>query len=162
MKRFYDALDNIRSKTSFGITGWLVETVYRARILINDSKEHDYDVMWSAYTGDGTWGRCSVCSIALAEGSTCNCGNLLCCNHLAYCKACLAPVCIDHRLTCYICSSLFCATHSIKCEVCRSAACSRHCLMCSVCSRKVCNNCLQKKGLIKREIVCRSCSGLSY
>jgi hypothetical protein len=28
-----------------------------------------------------------------------------------------------------------------------------------VCSRKVCANCSQKKGLIKREIVCRSCSG---
>ena len=160
--RFYDALGNIRSKTSFGITGWLVETVYRARILINDSKEHYGDVMWSAYTGEGTWGRCSVCSVPLAEGLTCSCGNLLCCNHLAYCKICLEPACIDHRITCYICSSLFCTSHSSKCEVCRSAACTRHSSICSICNRKVCKNCSQKKGLIKREIVCSSCAGLSY
>jgi hypothetical protein len=31
--------------------------------------------------------------------------------------------------------------------------------VCTMCSRKVCNNCSQKRGLIKREIVCRSCSG---
>jgi hypothetical protein len=157
-EKFHKALDNIKSKTSFNITGWLVETVYRARVLVNDSKEHYGDVAWSAFTGQGTWGRCSSCSVPLPEGSVCGCGNLLCNTHLAYCKMCLNPACKDHQTTCYICFSIFCAAHSIKCEICRSPACSGHSGICSICSKKVCSNCSQKKGLIKREILCSSCS----
>ncbi len=157
-ERFHQALGNIKSKTSFGITGWLVETVYRARILVNNSKEHYGDVMWSAYTGQGTWGRCSSCSVALAEGSICSCGNLLCSTHLAYCKMCLEPACMEHRAICYICSSTFCAAHYIRCEICRSPACANHSGTCSICNRKVCSNCSQKKGLIKSKIICRGCS----
>ena len=99
---FHQALGNVKSKTSSGVTGWLVETVYRARILVNDTKEHYGDVMWSAYTGQGTWGRCSACSVALEEGSACSCGNLLCSTHLAYCKICFEPTCTEHRALCYI------------------------------------------------------------
>ena len=157
-EKFHEALGNIKSKTSSGITGWLVETIYRARILVNDSKEHYGDVAWSAYTGQGTWGRCSSCSVALPEGSVCSCGNLLCSSHLAYCKICLEPACKDHRTTCYICNSIFCAAHSTKCEICQASACSGHSGTCSICSRKVCSNCSQKKGLIKREIICQGCS----
>ena len=156
--RFHQALGNVRSKTSFGVTGWLVETVYRARILVNDSKEHYGDVMWSAYTGQGTWGRCSSCSLELAEGSACSCGNLLCSTHLAYCKLCLEPACTEHRAICYICNSTFCAAHYVRCEICRSPACAGHSGMCSICNRKVCSNCSQKKGLIKSKIICRGCS----
>ncbi len=156
--RFHQALGNIRSKTSFGVTGWLVETMYRARILVNDSKEHYGDVKWSAYTGQGTWGRCSSCSVALAEGSACSCGNLLCSTHLAYCKMCLEPACMEHRAICYICTSTFCAAHYVRCEICRSPACAGHSGTCSICNRKVCSNCSQKKGLIKSKIICRSCS----
>jgi hypothetical protein len=157
-ERFHEALGNIKSKAGFAITGWLVETVYRAGMLVNDSKEHYGDVAWSAYTGKGTWGRCSSCSVPLPEGSACSCGNLLCSTHLAYCKMCLEPACMDHRTTCYICDSIFCAAHSIRCEICRSPACSGHSGTCNVCSRKVCSNCSQKKGLIKREIICQGCS----
>jgi hypothetical protein len=155
---FHDSLGNIQSKTSFGVTGWLVETVYRARILVNDSKEHYGDVMWSTYTGQGTWGRCSSCSIALEEGSACSCGNLLCSTHLAYCKTCLEPTCMEHRAICYICSSTFCAAHYVRCEICRRPACDGHSGICSICNRKVCSNCSQKKGLIKSKIICRGCS----
>jgi hypothetical protein len=52
-EKFHLALGNVKSKTSSGVTGWLIETVYRARITVNDSKEHYADVMWSAYTGRG-------------------------------------------------------------------------------------------------------------
>ena len=158
-ERFHAALGEVKSKSSFAITGWLVETVYRARIIVNDGKEHYGDVRWSAYTGRGTWGRCSTCSVALEEGSACACGNLMCNRHLAYCKICLEPACKDHRALCYICNSTFCARHSIKCELCGSVACAGHSGACSVCSRKVCERCSQKKGIIKRELVCRSCSG---
>lgn len=157
-EKFHQALGSIKSKTSFGVVGWLVETVYRARILTNDSKEHYGDVIWSAYTGEGTWGRCSSCSIALSEGSTCSCGNLLCSNHLAYCKKCLEPACVEHRALCHICSSTFCAAHCIRCELCRSHACIDHSGTCSICNRKVCNVCSQKKGLIKSKILCRGCT----
>jgi hypothetical protein len=156
--KFHQALGNIKSKTSFGVTGWLVETVYRARVLMNDSKEHYGDVMWSAYTGQGTWGRCSSCSVALAEGSACSCGNLLCSTHLAYCKTCLEPACAEHRAICYICTSTFCAAHYVRCEICRSPACAGHSGACGICNRNVCSNCSQKKGLIKSKIVCRGCS----
>ncbi len=157
-ERFHEALSQVKSKSSFAITGWLVETMYRARYVVNDGKEHYGDVRWSSYTGRGTWGRCSTCSVALEEGSACSCGSLMCNRHLAYCKQCLEPACKDHRALCYICNSMFCARHSIKCELCGSIACSGHSGTCSVCSRKVCANCSQKKGLIKRELVCRSCS----
>ena len=157
-ERFHRALGNVKNKTSFGVTGWLVETVYRARILVNNSKEHYGDVMWSAFTGEGTWGRCSSCSVALEEGSACSCGNLLCGTHLAYCKMCLEPACMEHRAKCYICSSTFCANHNVRCEICRSPACTDHSGTCSICNRKVCNNCSQKKGLIKSKIICRGCS----
>lgn len=157
-ERFHDALSQIKSKSSFAVTGWLVETVYRARYLINDGKEHYGDVRWSSYTGRGTWGRCSTCSVALEEGSVCSCGNLMCNRHLAYCKQCLEPACKDHRALCYICNSTFCARHSMKCALCGSVTCSSHGGTCSICSRKVCANCSQKKGIIKRELVCRSCS----
>lgn len=156
--RFHQALSNVRSKTSFGVTGWLVETAYRARILVNNSKEHYGDVMWSAYTGQGTWGRCSSCSVELAEGSACSCGNLLCSTHLAYCKLCLEPACRQHRAICYICGSTFCAAHHVRCEICKSPACTGHSGMCSICNKKVCSNCSQKKGLIKSKIICRDCS----
>ena len=160
-EKFHNALGNIKSKTGSGVTGWLVETVYRARILVNGGKEHYGDVAWSAYTGQGTWGRCSACSVALSEGSACACGNLLCSSHLAYCKICLEPACKEHRAICYICDSTFCDAHRIRCEICRSPACSNHSGTCSVCNRKVCSNCSQKKGLIKRETVCRGCSSPS-
>lgn len=157
-EKFHHALGNVRSKTGSGITGWLVETVYRARIIVNDSKEHYGDVMWSAYTGQGTWGRCSSCSIALTEGSTCSCGNLLCSSHLAYCKFCLEPACAEHRALCYMCTSTFCTAHYVRCEICRRPACTDHSGACSICNRKVCSNCSQKKGLIKSKIICRGCS----
>lgn len=159
--RFHRALAGIKGKASFEVAGWLVETVYRAKVVINGSKEHYGDVRWSAYTGKGTWGRCSSCSVPLAEGSACNCGSLLCHAHLAYCKLCLEPACNDHRSLCHICISVFCARHSIRCELCRSFACADHSGACSVCNRKVCSDCSQKKGLIKRELVCRSCSSLA-
>ena len=157
-ERFHQALGNVKSKTSSGVAGWLVETVYRAKIVVNDSKEHYGDVMWSAYTGQGTWGRCSSCSLALEEGSACSCGNLLCVSHLAYCKMCLEPACAEHRALCYICRSTFCSAHYLRCEICRRPACSGHNGVCSICNRKVCNNCSQKKGLIKSKIICRGCS----
>jgi hypothetical protein len=157
-EKFHQALGSIKSKTGFDITGWLVETVYRARIIVNESREHYGDVMWSAYTGEGTWGRCSSCSIALEEGSACSCGNLLCSNHLAYCKICLEPACTDHRALCHICKSMFCAAHHVKCEICRSPACTDHSGTCSFCNKKVCGNCSQKKGLIKSKVICRNCS----
>ena len=157
-EKFHDALGSVKSKTGSGITGWLVETVYRARIMVNGSKEHYGDVMWSAYTGEGTWGRCSSCSVALAEGSACSCGNLLCSTHLAYCKLCLEPACAEHRAICYICSSTFCAAHHVRCEICKKTACSGHSGACSICNRKVCSGCSQKKGLIKSKIICRGCS----
>ena len=156
--RFHDALGNINSKTGFAIIGWLVETIYRSRILVNDSKEHYGDVMWSAYTGEGTWGRCASCSLPLAEGSACSCGNLLCSSHLAYCKKCLEPACAEHRSICHLCDSTFCTKHYVRCEICRFPACTDHSGICSICNKKVCNNCSQKKGLIKSKIVCRSCS----
>lgn len=155
---FHDALAQVRAKSSHSVSGWLVETIYRASVLVN-GKEHHGDLQWSAYTGQGTWGRCSTCSAALESGSVCSCGSLMCNRHLAYCKSCLAPACKDHRALCYICDSIFCAQHSIKCELCNRAACSGHSGTCGMCSRKVCANCSQKKGLIKREVVCRSCSG---
>ena len=157
-ERFHAALADVRSKSSFSIEGWLVETIYRAHIAVN-GKEHHGDVLWSAYTGEGTWGRCSTCSSALQAGSACSCGSLMCNRHLAYCKTCLEPACKDHRALCYICGSTFCARHSIKCELCGSTACSGHGGACTICSRKVCANCSQKKGIIKRELVCKSCSG---
>lgn len=157
-ERFHGALASVKSKSSHSIEGWLVETVYRARMTVN-GKEHYGDVRWSAYTGEGTWGRCSTCSAALDAGSACTCGSLMCNRHLAYCKACLEPACKDHRSLCYICNSTFCARHNIKCELCGSVACTNHGGMCSICSRRVCGNCSQKKGIIKRELVCRSCSG---
>lgn len=157
-EKFHHALGNVRSKTGSGVTGWLVETVYRARIIVNDSKEHYGDVMWSAYTGQGTWGRCSSCSVALTEGSTCSCGNLLCSSHLAYCKFCLEPACAEHRALCYMCTSTFCTAHYVRCEICRRPACTDHSGACSICNRKVCSNCSQKKGLIKSKIICRGCS----
>lgn len=157
-EKFHHALGNIRSKTGSGIAGWLVETVYRAQIIVNNSKEHYGDVTWSAYTGQGTWGRCSSCSVALAEGSTCSCGNLLCSSHLAYCKICLEPACAEHRALCYICTSTFCSAHYVRCELCRRPACTDHSGACSMCNRKVCSNCSQKKGLIKSKVICRSCS----
>ena len=141
------------------MAGWLVEVMYRARILVNDGKEHYGDVVWSSYAGNGTWGRCSTCSVALAEGWACSCGNLMCSTHLAYCKICLEPACMEHRAMCHICNSTFCAAHSIKCEICRSPACSNHSGTCSICNRKVCSNCSQKKGLIKSKIICNVCSG---
>jgi len=157
-EKFHHALGNVRTKTGSGVTGWLVETVYRARIIVNDSKEHYGDVMWSAYTGQGTWGRCSSCSVALTEGSTCSCGNLLCSSHLAYCKFCLEPACAEHRALCYMCTSTFCSVHYVRCEICRRPACIDHSGICSICNRKVCSNCSQKKGLIKSKIICRGCS----
>jgi hypothetical protein len=157
-EKFHDALLQVKSKSGFAVVGWLVETVYRARIIVNDKKEHAGDVRWSSYTGRGTWGRCSTCSIPLESGSACSCGSLMCNLHLAYCKACLEPACTDHRALCYICNSTFCARHSARCELCGRLACTSHSGACSVCSRKVCSNCSQKKGLIKREILCRSCS----
>ncbi|HEX7032879.1 MAG TPA: helicase HerA-like domain-containing protein [Nitrososphaera sp.] len=157
-EKFHRALGNIKIKTGYHIAGWLVETIYRARILVNDSKEHYGDVIWSAYTGKGTWGRCSSCSVPLAEGSTCSCGNLLCSTHLAYCKICLEPACTEHRALCRICSTIFCAAHHIRCEICRSTACTGHSGVCSICNRKVCSNCSQKKGLIKSKIICNGCS----
>ena len=157
-EKFHQALGNIKSKTSYRITGWLVETKYRARILVNDSKEHYGDVMWSAFTGQGTWGRCSSCSVALEEGSACSCGKLLCNTHLAYCKMCLEPACAEHRALCSVCKSTFCAAHYVRCEICRSTACSGHSGACSICNRKVCSNCSQKKGLIMSKIICRGCS----
>jgi hypothetical protein len=159
-EKFHQALGSVKSKTSSGVTGWLVETVYRARIIVNDSKEHYGDVVWSGYTGQGTWGRCSSCSVALEEGSACSCGNLLCTTHLAYCKMCLEPACREHRSLCYICNSTFCAAHYVRCEICRSSACAGagHSGTCSICNRKVCSNCSQKKGLIKSKIICRGCS----
>lgn len=158
-QKFHDAIGEVKSKTCFRITGWLVEVAYRARILANDSKEHYGDVEWSSFTGNGTWGRCSSCSVALTEGWACGCGNLLCNDHLAYCKICLEPACVDHRSICHMCNSTFCAAHSLRCEICRQAACSNHSGICSVCNRKVCSNCSQKKGLIKSKIICNSCSG---
>jgi hypothetical protein len=160
-EKFHDALAQVKSKSGFAVAGWLVETVYRARMIVNDKKEHAGDVRWSSYTGRGTWGRCSACSIPLESGSACSCGSLMCNLHLAYCKTCLEPACTDHRALCYICNSTFCARHSIRCELCGRLACTSHSGTCSVCSRKACNNCSQKKGLIKRETVCRSCSLLS-
>lgn len=154
---FHQALGNVKSKTSSGVIGWLVETVYRARILVNDTKEHYGDVMWSAYTGQGTWGRCSACSVALEEGSACSCGNLLCSTHLAYCKICFEPTCTEHRALCYICSSTFCAAHYVRCEICKSPACAGHSGACSICNKKVCSNCSQRKGLIKSKLICRGC-----
>jgi hypothetical protein len=156
-EKFHYALSQIKSKSGFAITGWLVETMYHARIVVNDKKEHAGDVRWSSYTGRGTWGRCSACSIPLEDGSACMCGSLMCNRHLAYCKTCLEPACVDHRALCYICNSTFCTRHSVKCELCGSPACNGHSGTCSVCNRKACNNCSQRRGLIKREIVCRSC-----
>jgi hypothetical protein len=158
-QKFHEAVNNIKSKTGFHISGWLVEVVYRARIVINEGKEHYGDVSWSSHTGLGTWGRCSACSIPLKEGWTCACGNLLCNAHLAYCKICLEPACVDHRSICHICDSTFCAAHHIKCEICRSDACSVHSGTCSTCNRKVCTDCSQKKGLIKSKVICSGCSG---
>ncbi|NWG36589.1 helicase HerA-like domain-containing protein [Nitrososphaera sp.] len=157
-EKFHDALAEVKSKSSFEIAGWLVETFYRASIAVN-GREHHGDVRWSSWSGRGTWGRCSTCSVPLEDGSACSCGNLLCSNHLAYCKICLEPACNEHRAMCYICSSMFCSRHSVKCEVCGQSACSNHSGVCSICSRKACVNCSQKKGLIKRELVCRICSG---
>lgn len=158
--KFHDALSSaVKSRSSYSLAGWLVETVYRARMTVNGgSKEHHGGVEWSAYTGRGTWGRCSVCSVALEEGSACSCGSLMCNHHLAYCRSCLEPACMEHRALCYICNSVFCSRHSIWCELCGRAAClAAHAGTCSVCNRKACANCSQKKGLIKRELVCRSC-----
>jgi hypothetical protein len=157
-EKFHEALGSIRSKTSFGVTGWLVETVYRAGIAVNAGKEHHGDIVWSSYTGKGTWGRCSACSVPLAEGWACACGNLLCSGHLAYCKICLEPACVEHRARCHICESTFCAAHSIRCEICRKPACSNHSGVCSICNKKVCSECSQKKGLIKSKIICSGCS----
>jgi DNA helicase HerA-like ATPase len=157
--KFHKAVSMVKTKSGWSVEGWLVETMYRARILVNNSKEHYGDVQWSAHSGQGTWGRCSTCSAALSEGNTCACGNLLCNSHLAYCKLCLEPACNEHRSLCHICNSIFCAKHSITCEICRSSACSSsHGGVCSVCSRRVCNDCSNKKGIIKREIICMNCS----
>ena len=157
-EKFHNALAEVKNKSDFEIAGWLVETFYRATIIVN-GKEHYGDVRWSSWSGNGTWGRCSACSVPLESGSACRCGNLLCGYHLAYCKTCLEPACEEHRALCYICNSAFCSRHSIRCEVCGSFACSNHSGACSVCSRKTCVNCSQKRGLIKREIVCKICSG---
>ncbi len=157
-ERFHDALGEVKSKSSFEIAGWLVETFYRATISVN-GREHTGDVRWSSWSGKGTWGRCSSCSVSLEEGSTCSCGNLLCNSHLAYCRLCLEPSCSEHRVLCYICRSTFCFRHSVKCEVCGQPACSNHSGVCSGCNRKVCVRCSQKKGLIKRELLCKTCSG---
>jgi hypothetical protein len=157
-EKFHLALGNIKSSAGFQITGWLVEVVYRARIVVNGGKEHYGDVVWSSFTGEGTWGRCSACSVPLAEGWTCACGNLMCNAHLAYCKICLEPACVEHRAICHICESTFCAAHHIKCEICRSDACSVHSGTCINCNRHVCGNCSQKKGLIKSKIICNDCS----
>ncbi|MGI0015085.1 MAG: hypothetical protein ACREBU_16850, partial [Nitrososphaera sp.] len=48
--KFHQAVGNIRSETGAGITGWLVEIIYRARILVNEGKEHYGDVAWSSHT----------------------------------------------------------------------------------------------------------------
>jgi uncharacterized protein DUF87 len=157
-EKFHRALISVKSKTSYRITGWLIETVYRARIIVNDSKEHYGDVMWSAYSGHGTWGRCSKCSVALEEGSVCSCGNLLCNTHLAYCRICMEPACAEHRALCHICTSTFCAAHYVRCEICRSPACSEHSGVCSNCNKKVCSDCSHKKGLIMSKIICHGCS----
>lgn len=158
-RKFHEALGSIKSATQFGTIGWLVEVVYRARIVINNGKEHYGDVQWSSHTGAGTWGRCSACSVPLPEGWACSCGNLLCNAHLAYCKICLEPACLEHRALCHICNSTFCAMHSIMCEICRRPACSGHSGTCTVCNRKVCSDCSQKKGLIKSRVTCNACSG---
>jgi hypothetical protein len=157
-EKFHLAVGNINSKTDYRVTGWLVEVVYRARITVNEGKEHYGDVAWSSHTGNGTWGRCSACSVALVEGWVCSCGSLLCSDHLAYCKICLEPACVEHRAICHICGSTFCVAHKIRCEICRAPACSNHSGICSVCNRKVCGNCSQKKGLIKSKIICSACS----
>jgi hypothetical protein len=157
-EKFHEGLKNIKSTTEYRITGWLVELVYRARILVNAGREHYGGVEWSSHTGSGTWGRCSACSVALPEGWVCACGYLLCNSHLAYCRICLEPACLEHRALCHICNSTFCAAHSIRCEICRSAACTDHGGACSICNRKVCSSCSQKKGLLKPRIVCSGCS----
>lgn len=156
-ERLHEALARIKSESSFSVQGWLVETIYRARVVINGGSEHYGDVRWSAYTGEGTWGRCSACSVALQSGSACSCGNLMCNHHLAYCRSCLEPACGLHRALCHVCNSTFCARHSIKCELCGKSACTGHGGVCSVCSRRACSDCSQKKGLIRRELVCKSC-----
>jgi hypothetical protein len=156
--KFNIALQNIKSETDYRVSGWLAETIYKATILVNDNKEHYGDVQWSSYSSKGTWGRCLSCAIAIDSGSACSCGNLLCNNHLAYCKICLEPACQEHRSTCHICNAIFCSNHSIKCEICNSFACTTHSAMCGLCSRQVCNRCFQRKGLIRREIVCNACN----
>lgn len=161
-RRFHDALPKIQDEIETRISGWLVETIYRARILVNGSKEHHGDVVWSSYTGLGTWGRCSACSVALEDGSACACGNLMCHSHLAYCKQCLEPACSDHRLRCDTCNSIFCAGHSLRCEICKAGACYTHGGVCSQCSRKVCSaTCSKRKGLFKKEMTCVDCSARS-
>lgn len=157
-ENFHAAVHDVKSKTDFGITGWLVEVVYRAGILVNGAREHYGDVTWSSYSGNGTWGRCSACSVALIEGWACSCGNLLCNGHLAYCKICLEPACMDHRAICYICNSTFCGSHRIRCEICRLQACSDHSGSCSICNKEICSKCSQKKGLIKSKIICSGCT----
>ena len=157
-EKFHKALPNVKSKMDFEVSGWLVETFYRAQVLINNEKEHYGDIRWSSYSGQGTWGRCSACSVALVEGSACSCGNLLCHSHLAYCKECLEPACKEHRRSCNICNSVFCAAHSAICEICRLAACLNHGGTCEICSRKVCVNCSKRRGMFKRELVCVDCS----
>ncbi len=116
--------------------------IHRARLSIQDSKrENEIEVWWNGYTGEGNFGRCSVCGDTIKEGSgkrMCQIGlEPICEKHTLTCSACGRSICKKHSWTCKTCGKICCSEEKhVTCATCKGTIGTNHALKCIVCGDK--------------------------
>lgn len=116
--------------------------IHRARLAITDrERENEIEIWWNGYTGEGSFGCCSVCGDTIKEGSgkrMCQIGlEPICEKHTLSCSACGKSICKKHSWTCKTCGKVCCSDEKhVMCATCKGTIGTNHAVKCIVCGDK--------------------------
>lgn len=116
--------------------------IHQARLDLQDEQRtSEIDVWWNGNTGDGNYGRCSVCGETITEGAgrrLCQIGlEPICEKHAIACVACGKSTCKKHAWSCKNCEKNLCREEKqFKCASCNGSLCSDHDVKCVFCGNK--------------------------
>jgi uncharacterized protein DUF87 len=116
--------------------------LHRAHLSVGEKeRENEIEVWWNGYTGEGSFGRCSVCGETIREGSgkrLCQIGlEPICEKHTLSCSACGKSICKKHSWTCKTCGKICCSEEKhVTCATCKGTIGTNHALKCIICGDK--------------------------
>ncbi len=133
--------------------------VHHARLVLKEKERaNELEIWWNGSTGEGNFGRCSVCGDTITEGTgrrMCQIGlEPICEKHTLTCSSCGKTICKKHSWSCKTCGKTYCVDETQgKCTTCKGSLDSGHAVKCVVCGNKKdyceehskqCENCGQR------------------